>query len=229
MHIEPGIVEGTKTLLSTGTAALSVGLIAKASWQSIRQGDATSLAMRSVLTTFLVFCFFEVLPHQAVGVSEVHLILGSTLFLLFGAAPAAIGLALGLLVQGIFFAPFDLPQYGMNLTTLLLPLFAMAAIARRVIPKSTAYVDISYSQAIRLSLVYQGGIVSWVGFWALYGQGFGAENLASVATFSIAYLSVILIEPVLDLAVLFGAKSLSRFSRNHNQNPLVEKRLFNRG
>ena len=41
-----------------------------------------------------------VLPHFPVGVSEVHFILGSTLFLLFGAAPAAIGLALGLLIQG---------------------------------------------------------------------------------------------------------------------------------
>ncbi len=40
-----------------------------------------------------------------VGVSEVHLILGTTLFLMLGAAPAAIGLAAGLLVQGLFFAP----------------------------------------------------------------------------------------------------------------------------
>ena len=41
-----------------------------------------------------MFSFFEVLPHAPVGVSEVHLILGSTLFLILGAAPAAIGLAL---------------------------------------------------------------------------------------------------------------------------------------
>jgi ABC-type Co2+ transport system permease subunit len=40
-----------------------------------------------------------------VGVSEVHLILGTTLLLIFGAAPAAIGLAAGLLVQSLFFAP----------------------------------------------------------------------------------------------------------------------------
>ncbi|KPX23586.1 Uncharacterized protein ALO71_02952 [Pseudomonas amygdali pv. dendropanacis] len=86
----------------------------------------------------LVFSFSEVLPHHPVGVSEVHLILGSLLFLLFGAAPVAVGLALGLLVQGLFFAPFDLPQYGMNVTTLLVPLFAVAALARRIIAPDTS-------------------------------------------------------------------------------------------
>ena len=65
-----------------------------------------------------MFCFFEVLPHHPVGVSEVHLILGSTLLLLFGAGATAIGLAAGLLLQGLLFAQFDLPQYGMNVTTL---------------------------------------------------------------------------------------------------------------
>ena len=140
-----------------------------------------------------------------------HLILGSTLFLIFGSAAASIGLMLGLLAQGVFFAQFDLPQYGMNVTTLLLPLFAMSAVARRTIADNTAYVDISYKQALKLSLTYQGGIVAWVAFWAFYGQGFGAENTAAVATFGIAYLSVVLIEPVLDLAVLAGAKSLHRF------------------
>jgi hypothetical protein len=40
-----------------------------------------------------------------VGVSEVHFILGSTLFLMFGAGPAALGLAAGLLAQGLFWLP----------------------------------------------------------------------------------------------------------------------------
>ena len=131
----------------------------------------------------LVFVFFEVLPHVPVGVSEVHLILGTTLFLLLGAAPAAIGLAAGLLVQGLFFAPFDLPQYGMNVTTLLVPLFAIHLLARRVVPATTAYVDLGYSQVLKLSVAYQGGIVAWVAFWAIYGQGFSAANLASIGTF----------------------------------------------
>ena len=165
--------------------------------------------------------FFEVLPHHPVGVSEVHLILGTTLMLLFGAAPAAIGLAGGLLIQGLFFAPFDLPQYGMNVTTLLVPLFATAALARRVIPDQMAYVDLRYGQALKLSLAYQGGIVLWVGFCALYGRGLGAENLVSIGSFGAAYMSVVLAEPLIDLAVLALAKTL----RGLQGSAVVDRRL----
>jgi hypothetical protein len=138
----------------------------------------------------------------------VHLILGTTLLLVFGAAPAAIGLVGGLLIQGLFFAPFDLPQYGMNVTTLLVPLFATAALARRIVPQHSAYVDLSYAQTFKLSVAYQGGIVVWVGFWALYGQGVGAENLQSIASFGAAYMLVVLVEPLVDLGLLAAAKGL---------------------
>ncbi len=208
MHIEPGVVDGAKILLSIGTAAAAIGLGAKMVWTSVREdGGIAALGLRSVAATIAVFSFFEVLPHYPVGVSEVHLILGSTLFLLLGAGPAAIGLALGLLAQGLFVAPFDLPQYGMNVTTLLVPLYAMSLIARRVIPARTAYKDISYGQALALSTSYQAGIVAWVGFWAVYGGGFGAETLASISTFGAAYLIVIAIEPLVDLAILAGVKT----------------------
>jgi cobalt uptake protein with substrate-specific transmembrane region len=170
-----------------------------------------------------VFSFFEILPHFRVGVSEVHFILGSTLFLLFGAAPAALGLAFGLLLQGLFFVPTDLPQYGMNVTTLLVPLFAIQALAQRVIPHNTAYVDLKYRQALALSTAYQSGIVAWVAFWAIYGAGFGAANLANIATFAGSYALVIVIEPLADLAVLALAKSL----RGVTAEGLVTPRLHN--
>ncbi|HHI82866.1 MAG TPA: cobalt transporter, partial [Rhizobiales bacterium] len=193
MHIEPGVVNGAKIVLSYATAAGSVGFAAKLAFDTIKTDGLLSLAARSIATTALVFIFFEVLPHHPVGVSEVHLIMGSTLFLIFGAAPAAIGLALGLLIQGLFFAPFDLPQYGINVTTLLAPLFAMQMLAGHIIARNTAYKDISYLQALSLSTAYQGGIVTWVAFWAFYGQGFGAANIASVATFGAAYMTVIIV------------------------------------
>ena len=123
MHIEPGIVEGSKIVLSYLTAGGAGLYAARAVWKSVKDRGPGSLLVRSVATTALVLTFFQVFPHAPVGVSEVHLILGSTLFLLFGAAPAAVGLAAGLLVQGLLFAPLDLPQYGMNITTLLVPLF----------------------------------------------------------------------------------------------------------
>jgi ABC-type Co2+ transport system permease subunit len=209
MHIEPGIVTGAKIVLSYATATASLGIVARSLVTSrMHDGGAPALLLRSIATTGLVFGFFEVLPHHPVGVSEVHLILGSTLFLIFGLLPSAIGLALGLLIQGMFFAPTDLPQYAMNLTTLLVPLFAVAAIARRVIPRTTAYKDLSYRQALALSTSYQGGIVAWVAFWALYGNGFSVETLAGIAMFGGAYLTVIVVEPLIDLAVLAGAKAI---------------------
>ncbi len=222
MHIEPGVVDGAKIILSYATAAIGLGLTGTMAAKSIREnGGAGALVVRSVVTTALVFCFFEVFPHHPVGVSEVHLILGSTLLLLFGAGAAAIGLAAGLLLQGLFFAPFDLPQYGMNVTTLLLPLWGIHLLAERIIPAGTPYVNPKYRQALSLSAAYQGGIVAWVAFWALYGHGFSAENLAQIGSFGIAYMSVILLEPLIDLGVLAAAKSLDRFSRG----PLFNMRL----
>lgn len=225
MHIEPGIVHGAKMALSYATAAGGATVGLKLAWDAIKDTGIGSLAARSVATTLLVFCFFEVLPHFPVGVSEVHFILGSTLFLLFGAAPAAIGLALGLLLQGVLFAPFDLPQYFINVTTLLVPLYAVCELAKRIIAPGTAYVDLKYSQALALSTAYQGGVVAWVAFWALYGQGFGAENLNSVLAFGGAYMLVVLIEPLADLAVLAVAKSL----RGLTGGALFEPRLHNAG
>ncbi|MEJ2046238.1 MAG: energy-coupling factor ABC transporter permease [Reinekea sp.] len=222
MHIEPGIVTGAKLALSGVTALAAFGLSAKASLNMIKKDGFMQLISRSTMTTLLVLFFFQVLPHHPVGVSEVHLILGSTLFLIFGAAPASIGLFSGLLIQGLFFAPFDLPQYGMNVTTLLVPLFGMTAIARRNIPENTAYVDVSYKQALAMSVTYQSGIVAWVAFWAFYGVGFTADNAASVFTFGVAYMSVVLLEPVLDLAILATAKHWDRFK----DSGLFEARLY---
>lgn len=222
MHIEPGIVEGGKILLSYATAAAAIGYGAKLVTDTIRRDGAISLALRAAIASALVFVFFEVLPTRAVGVSEVHLILGSTLLLLFGAGPSAIGLMLGLLMQGLFFAPDDLPQYAMNVTTLLVPLFAIATLAQRIIPAKTAYVDLRYGQVFKLSLAYQGGIVAWVAFWALYGQGVGADNLHNVATFGAAYLLVVVLEPLVDLAVLAAAKALNQLKGNI----ALDKRLY---
>jgi ABC-type Co2+ transport system permease subunit len=221
MHIEPGLVDGAKITLSYATAAAAVGYSAKLVPQTVREQGLVSFALRTAAATALVFSFFEVLPHVRVGVSELHLILGSTLFLLFGAAPAACGLALGLLAQGLLFEPADLPQYGMNVTTLLVPLFAIRALAERVIPGKSAYVDLRYGQALALSTAYQSGIVAWVAFWALYGAGFGAQNLAAIASFAASYALVIVVEPLVDLAVLAAAKSL----RDVVAGDLVTRRL----
>jgi hypothetical protein len=208
MHIEPGLIDGVKITLSYATAAAAGATALYHVAKAGRESGLASVAVRSLIATVGVFVFFEVLPHFPVGVSEVHFILGSSLFLILGAGPAAIGLAMGLLIQGLFFAPFDLPQYGANLTTLLVPLFALHELAKRIIAPGTAFVDLEYRQVLALSTVYQGGVVAWVAFWAVYGAGFGAANLAAIGTFGMAYMAVVLIEPLADLAVLGLAKSL---------------------
>ncbi len=220
MHIEPGIVTGAKMLLSYGTGAAVAAYGLRLAWESARERGIVSVVARSILATVAAFSFFEVLPHHPVGVSEVHFILGSSLFLIFGAGPAAIGLGMGLLLQGLFFAPLDLPQYGINLTTLLVPLFGLGALARRIITRGTPFVDLKYRQALALSVAYQGGIVSWVAFWALFGQGFSAWQ--SILTFGGAYMLVVLIEPLVDLALLGAAKGLRRLEGS----PIVTRRLY---
>ena len=203
MHIEPGLVDAGKIWLSYATAAGTATYTLKLALDNIRERSLLSLILRSLTTTAFVFCFFEVLPHQPVGVSEVHLILGSTLFLLFGVAPAAIGLAAGLLTQGLF-------------------LFALSTLANRIIKPDTPYVELTYRQALALSTAYQAGIVTWVAFWAFYGQGFSAGNLLSVFSFGGAYMSVVIVEPLIDLAVLAIAKMTNRFSSSM----LLERRLY---
>ncbi|MFN4101304.1 MAG: energy-coupling factor ABC transporter permease [Pararhodobacter sp.] len=209
MHIEPGVVDGAKMVLSYGTAAAAGGLSLKLIADDLKQHNVLSFALRAVLAAIGTFICFEVLPTTPVGVSEVHLILGTTLMLILGAGPSALGLAAGLLIQGMFFAPSDMAMFTVNVTTLLFPLFLIATLAKRIIPAQKAYVDLGYSDVLKLSVAYQGGIVAWVAFWAFYGQGVGVAS--DVMVFGAAYMLVILIEPVVDLGALAGAKALRRF------------------
>ena len=222
MHIEPGVVDGAKMGFAYVTAAGAAGYAAKLAVDDLKTHSHASFGLRTIIATIGTFVFFEVLPHFPVGISEVHFILGTTLFLLMGAAPAALGLGLGLLVQGMFFAPTDLPMYFVNVTSLLVPLLVISAAAQRIIPRETAYVDLGYSSVLKLSAMYQGGVVAWVAFWAFYGQGVGADTFQAVWTFGAAYMLVVLIEPIADLAVLAGAKAL----RGLETSGLFTRRLY---
>lgn len=225
MHIEPGVVQGAKMVLAYGTTAAAAGYSLKLIAVDVKARALPSFALRSATATLGVLAFFEVLPHFPVGISEVHFILGTTLLLILGAAPAAVGLAAGLAIQGLIFAPGDLPMYAVNLTTLLVPLFAIHGLAQKALPRDAAYVDLEYADMLKLSIAYQGGVVAWVAFWAFYGQGVGADTMTAVGSFGAAYLMVILIEPLVDLAVLAGAKSL----RGLKGSALVTPRLYAAG
>ena len=223
MHIEPGVVHGAKMILALGTAAGAAGVVLKITARELLAHGAISFGLRSLAASLGVLAFFEVLPHFPVGVSEVHFILGTTLLLLLGVGPAAVGLALGLLTQGLLFAPTDLPMYFVNVTTLLVPLIGIHILARRTLPKDRAYVDLAYRDVLKLSATYQGGVIAWVAFWVFWGQGVGAETFTAVASFGAAYLLVIVVEPLVDLAVLALAKSL----KGLDNSSLLNQRLYN--
>ena len=224
MHIEAGGVDGAKILLSYVTGAGVIAMTSKLAYDSIKENGSISLILKSIISTIIVFICFQILPHFPVGISEVHLILGTTIFLVFGMAPALIGLALGLLAQGLLFAQFDLPQYGMNVTTLLASMIILDIAVKKIIPKGTAYKDISYSQMLKMSIVWEGAIISWVAFWAFYGQGFSAENIVNVFSFGSAYMVVIIIEPFVDMAILSAVKAF--YKEGKNCTSLFDKRLF---
>lgn len=198
MHIQPGIVDGSKMVLSYATAAVAFGGSIRQAYLTLRNdGGWRALVLRSIVTTILVFCFFEVLPHYRVGVSEVHFIFGALLYLIFGAGPTAIGLVLGLLGQSLFFETEDLPQYFINVTSIVIPLWFVVALARRIVPAHTPYVQLKYWHALALSLAYQGGVIVIVALWSIYGRGVGADNLRAIGEFGLYYLSVVIVEPLL--------------------------------
>ena len=211
MHIEPGVVNGAKIGLSylTGAAAIAIGL--KLLIQRMFNNTSVLLtAVRCLITTVFVFSFFEILPQYPLGVSEVHFIFGATLFLFFGAGATAFGLVAGLSLQGLLLAPSDLPQLYINISTLLFPLFAVSYISKKIIPANIAYTDLKYRHVISLTGIYQGGIILWVAFWCFYGQGFNQETFYNVGIFSLAYLTVIGIECLLDVGLLATLKSYKK-------------------
>ena len=222
MHIEPGLVDGAKMAVGYVTAAGVLGLTMNRALTTIFRGNLSRLMMGTAVTTLMTLVAFQMLPHPTVGVSEVHLILGSTLLLLFGMAPAGLGMALGLLLQGLLFEPADLAQYGMNVTTLLASLVATSLVAKRLISKQEIYVDLSYEKVIKLSLVFQGSIVAWVAFWVTLGQGMSVATMQDVAKFATAYLIVIAIEVLVSVVLL----SLFKASQSGIYRSVMNPRLF---
>lgn len=210
MHVAPGLADGSKIMLSYATATVALAYTGKLAFQALKNEGLTALVLRSAVAIAFVCCFSERPPHQPVGVSEVQLIVGTTLLLLFGVAPAANGLMGGLLLQGLFFAPSDLPPYGMNVMTLLVPLFVTSALARRIIPDATAYVDIGYAQAFKWSLAYKRGVVIRVAYGLSIATAW-VRKIRAGANFGAACRRVVLLEPLIDLGILAIAKSLHRF------------------
>lgn len=209
MHIDPSVVQGVKIALGFATGSLVSLVTVKSLLKSWKDIGILPTLMRAAVCSFLTLMFFEFLWSRSFGVSELHLIFGASLYLLFGFAPAAAGLFAGLLVQGMIFAPLDLPQFGMNITTLLVPLMLVAQYMKKHVPANTSYINLSYSQLLKMSVVYQGGIAFWVAFWVLYGNNFNVSSIPQLMTYFIGYLALMVFESSVNVALLFAVKHLN--------------------
>jgi len=88
---------------------------------------------------------------------------------------------------------------------LLASLFATALLIKKLAPNQSRYVDIPYGIIIKLSLLFQGLIVSWVCFWVIMGQGINIVTLSSLAIFASAYVPVIMIEVAVNVVLFFNS------------------------
>ena len=195
MHIQPGILNGI-TIGYANQAA--IGTIAAYCPALIKRPDL-------VIRTILAAIFFSILMqsfHMSVGPSELHLVGASAIYFLFGFIPTLLAFPLGLLLQGAIFEPTDLIHIGVNSLSLMLPLIATHyAIGNRFIAsRAGQQTEFNWQQVVRFDAVYYGGVVAMVGFWLLNGNE--VTPLQSWASFAIAYLPLVLLEPVLTIALV---------------------------
>ena len=115
MHIEPGYVASAKILAANLAAAALLGS------QSIHLLKAPQLVVRSLIAGVLFLLFMQAF-HLPVGPSELHFLGAMPLYLALGFVPALFGFAIGLLAQGLLFAPADLVHIGVNTLSLAVPL-----------------------------------------------------------------------------------------------------------
>ena len=186
MHIEPGSSK-SQDLLSYVTGFGASGLYAlRAAWQLVEGAGFMPCGAQPGDDRAGALMFFEVLPHRPVGVSEVHLIPRTTLFLLFvhgagsdrvGRRPAAARVVLRTL---------DPPQYGMNIRHAAGAAIQAAILSPTGSSPRTPLRSVAVPATLALSDHLSGGVVTWAGFWALYGQGFTGQTVQSIAAFGAA-------------------------------------------
>lgn len=64
MHIEPGLVSGTRIMLGHATAVAVLSTTGLLAIQTARRHGLLALPGRSLLAVLLMFCCFEALPHK---------------------------------------------------------------------------------------------------------------------------------------------------------------------
>ena len=193
MHIEPGFITNTKILAANAGAIAVIAAYAK----------EIIFKPAMIVRTFLVGMFFSLFMqafHMPVGPSELHFIGAMAVYLMFGFYPTLFGFMIGLLFQGLVFAPTDLAHLAVNSLSLIVPLFAVHHFKGKQIE---AGAKVNLKTLIQLDAIFYSGVALMVGFWLI---GSGATTVAAWMTFVVAYLPVVIVEPVFTLAIITLAK-----------------------
>lgn len=189
MHIEPGHIHAAK-IIAANTAAIA--LLGSQSLRLVRQPQ---LIIRTLLAAIFFTACMQAF-HLPVGPSELHFLGAMPIYLTLGFVPALLGFGLGLLVQGLLFAPTDLVHLGVNTLSLAVPLCLLhAAFGQRL-----ATLDLK--TIVKLDAVFYSGVTLMVGFWLALSEV--ATPLAAWATFAAAYASIAIAEPLLTYAIVKG-------------------------
>lgn len=193
MHIEPGYLADAK-IAAANVAA--IGLLAS-------QCGRLAKTPQAIARTLLAAVFFTLLMqafHLPAGPSELHFVGALPIYLRLGFAPTLFGFALGLLLQGMLFAPADLVHLSVNTLSLALPLCLLHAAAGKR-PS-----DPDLGTILRLDAVYYGGVTLMVGFWLTIGEA--ATPFAAWAAFAASYGSVAIAEPISTWGIVRGLARL---------------------
>lgn len=196
MHIEPGFISGGKIMMASA-AALGVGgayakeLIAKPAF----------LGRTLIAAGF--FTLFMQAFHLPVGPSELHFVGAMMIYLTLGFIPTLFGFALGLLAQGLLFAPADLAHLAVNTLSLVLPLIGVHYTIGRKFRTEAA--PVTFAAIARMDGLYYAGVTGMVGFWL--SMSAVATPLAAWAAFASSYLIIVAAETCLTYAAVRALKS----------------------
>ncbi len=194
MHIEPGIIAPAKLAFAAVTAsAVYLGYLP----QLFRR---PALLLRTALAAIFFSMFMQAF-HMQVGPSELHFIGAIPIYLSFGFLPTLFGFALGLLLQGALFEPQDLVHLAVNSLSLAVPLMAMHYSFGRKLQ------SVNVTTLLKLDAMYYSGVTLMVGFWLAISNP--ATSLLAWAQFASSYLSLVLLEPIFSLGILWLIRRFS--------------------
>ena len=191
MHIEPGYVASAKILAANLAAAALLGS------QSIHLLKAPQLVVRSLIAGVLFLLFMQAF-HLPVGPSELHFLGAMPLYLALGFVPALFGFAIGLLAQGLLFAPADLVHIGVNTLSLAVPLTLVHATLGKRLLAARARLDLR--AVLKLDAAFYSGVTLMVGFWLAVGEV--ATPLSAWLAFASSYAAIVAVKPLLTLLVV---------------------------